>query len=160
MSIRPDCVVTIHYTLKDETGEVLDSSAAGPPLTYLHGHGHLIPGLERALEGKAAGETLSLQIAPADGYGEYDSKLIEQVPRRTLKGISGIKVGMQLRAETESGPRTVWITRLAGDLVTIDGNHPLAGRQLNFEVQIASVRDATQEELTHGHVHGAGGHDH
>lgn len=160
MTIKQDSVVTLHYTLKDDAGDVIDSSASRHPLSYLHGHGNLVPGLERELQGKSAGDKLSVKIEPADGYGAYDRSLVEQVPRRSLKGISNIKVGTQLRGETEQGPRTVTVTRIVGDMVTLDANHPLAGKNLNFEVEITSVRDATEEELTHGHVHGPGGHHH
>jgi FKBP-type peptidyl-prolyl cis-trans isomerase SlyD len=160
MSIQQDSVVSLHYTLKGEDGAVIDSSASGPPLTYLHGHGQLVPGLERELQGKSAGDRLDVTLAPADGYGEYDAELVEQVPRRALKGLSNIKVGMKLRAETEHGPRTVTVTRVAGDMVTLDANHPLAGKSLHFEVEITGVREATGEELAHGHVHGPGGHHH
>ncbi|MGH8259790.1 MAG: peptidylprolyl isomerase [Steroidobacteraceae bacterium] len=160
MTVKPDSVVSIHYTLKDDGGGVLDSSASGDPLTYLHGHGQLIAGLERQLEGKSSGDRLSVSIPPADGYGEYDKSLVQQIPRRTLKGIASIKVGMQLHAQTDQGPRTVTVARLAGDLVTVDGNHPLAGKNLHFDVEVADVREATAEELTHGHVHGPGGHHH
>ena len=160
MAIKQDSVVALHYTLTDDAGEVIDSSASRQPLSYLHGRGNLIPGLERELQGKSAGDKLSVKIAPADGYGEYDRALVEQVPRRALKGITNIKVGTQLRGETENGARTVTVTRIVGDMVTLDANHPLAGKNLNFEVEITSVRDATEEELTHGHVHGPGGHHH
>ncbi len=160
MTVKPDSVVSIHYTLKDDGGEVIDSSAEGDPLTYLHGHGQLIPGLERQLEGKSEGDKLSVTLAPAEGYGEYDDALVQQIPRRSLKGIANVKVGMQLQAQTKHGSRTVTVTRVAGDLVTIDGNHPLAGQNLNFDVEVAGVRDATAEELAHGHVHGPGGHHH
>jgi FKBP-type peptidyl-prolyl cis-trans isomerase SlyD len=160
MTVKQDSVVSIHYTLKGDGGEIIDSSAGSDPLTYLHGHGQLIPGLERQLEGKSRGDRLSVTLAPADGYGEYDKGLVQQIPRRTLKGIANVKVGMQLRAQTDEGPRTVTVTRVTGDLVTVDGNHPLAGKNLNFEVEVANVRDATAEELEHGHVHGPGGHHH
>jgi FKBP-type peptidyl-prolyl cis-trans isomerase SlyD len=159
MTIKSDSVVSIHYTLKDDGGELIDRSA-DDPLTYLHGHGQLIPGLERQLEGRSAGDRLNVTVAAADGYGEYDESLVQQVPRRTLKGIANVKVGMQLRAQTDHGARSVTVTRVAGDMVTLDGNHPLAGKNLNFDVQVASVREATAEELAHGHVHGAGGHHH
>ncbi len=160
MTVKQDSVVTLHYTLKDDGGEVIDSSASGAPLSYLHGHGHLIAGLERELHGKSAGDKLTVTIAPADGYGEYDKTLVEQIPRRALKGISSIKVGMRLRTQTAQGLRTAIVTRVVGDIVTLDANHPLAGKSLNFEVEITDVRDATEEELSHGHVHGPGGHDH
>ncbi len=160
MSIQQDQVVSIHYTLKNDAGEVLDSSAQGEPLTYLHGHGNLITGLERELTGKNAGDRLQVKIPPAQGYGEYDKALIQKVPRRALKGIPKITVGMRLQAQTEHGVRAVTVSHVAGDMVTLDGNHPLAGQNLNFEVEVAEVRPASAEELSHGHVHGPGGHHH
>jgi len=160
MTVTRDSIVTIHYTLRDDAGTIIDSSASGEPLAYLHGHGNLVPGLERELAGKNAGDKLSVKLAAADGYGEYDKQLVQQVPLRSLRGISDLKVGMRLQAQTKQGPRAVTVTRIAGDMVTLDGNHPLAGKSLNFEIEITAVRDATQEELSHGHVHGPGGHHH
>jgi FKBP-type peptidyl-prolyl cis-trans isomerase SlyD len=160
MSITQDQVVSIHYTLRDNAGEVIDASAAGAPLAYLHGRGNLIPGLERELTGKSAGDRLQVKIAARDGYGEYDSALVQRVPRRALKGVPNLKVGMRLQTQGANGARAVTVTQVVGDMVTLDGNHPLAGKNLNFEVQIAAVREATAEELTHGHVHGPGGHHH
>jgi FKBP-type peptidyl-prolyl cis-trans isomerase SlyD len=160
MPIAQNSVVTIHYTLKDDTGEVLDSSRDGDPIAYLHGHGNLVPGLERELEGKNTGDKIVVTVSPENGYGQYDKALVQQVPRRALQGIAKISVGMQLHAQTEQGTRAVKVTRLVGDMVTLDGNHPLAGKNLNFDVEITDVREASEEELTHGHVHGPGGHDH
>ena len=160
MSITHDQVVSIHYTLRDDAGEVIDASAADAPLAYLHGHGNLIPGLERELTGKSAGDRLQVKIAARDGYGEYDSALVQRVPRRALKGVPNLKVGMRLQTQGGHGARAVTVTQVVGDMVTLDGNHPLAGKNLNFEVQIAAVRVATAEELTHGHVHAPGGHHH
>lgn len=160
MQISQDAVVLIHYTLTDDAGKTIDSSAGGEPLAYIHGNGNLIPGLERELEGKGAGDKLDVKIAPADGYGEFDKSLIQQVPRRALKGVGNLHVGMQLHAQSERGTRAVTVTHLAGDMVTLDGNHPLAGQNLNFKVEIVDVRAATEEELAHGHVHGPGGHHH
>ena len=160
MSIAQDQVVSIHYTLKNDAGEVLDSSADGQPLTYLHGHGNLIPGLERELAGKNTGDKLQVKIAPAEGYGEYDKGLVQRVPRRALKGVPNVRVGLRLQAQTEHGPRAVTVTQLTGDLVTLDGNHALAGQNLNFEVEVGEVRAASAEELEHGHVHGPDGHHH
>ncbi len=160
MTIAQNSVVTIHYTLKDDAGEVLDSSREGDPIAYLHGHGNLVAGLERELEGKNTGDKINVSVTPEHGYGEYDKKLVQQVPRRALQGIANVKVGMRLHAQTPEGPRAVTVTRLVGDMVTIDGNHPLAGKNLNFEVEITDVRAATDEELSHGHVHGEGGHHH
>jgi FKBP-type peptidyl-prolyl cis-trans isomerase SlyD len=160
MSIAQNSVVTIHYTLKDEAGEVIDSSRAGDPIAYLHGHGNLVPGLERELEGKNTGDKVNVSVTPDQGYGEYDNNLVQQVPRRAFQGIGNVTVGMRLHAQTPQGPRAVTVTRMVGDMVTIDANHPLAGKNLNFEVEITDVRDATEEELSHGHVHGEGGHHH
>ena len=160
MGITQDQVVSIHYTLKDDGGEVIDRSAEGTPLTYLHGHGNLIPGLERELTGKNTGDRLQVRIAPAEAYGDYDSALVQRVPRRALKGITDIREGMRLQAQTPQGARALTVTNVSGDMVTLDGNHPLAGKSLNFEVEVAGMRDATAEELSHGHVHGDGGHHH
>jgi FKBP-type peptidyl-prolyl cis-trans isomerase SlyD len=160
VSIEANHVVSIHYTLKGDAGEVIDSSAGGEPLAYLHGHGNLVPGLERELTGKNAGDKLQVKVSPADGYGEYDPQLVQRVPRRALKGVGNVRVGMRLHAQTDHGPKPVTVTQITGDMVTLDGNHPLAGKNLNFDVEIAAVRAATEEELSHGHVHGAGGHHH
>ena len=160
MEIMADRVVLIHYTLKDDNGAVLDSSAGGEPLAYIQGHGNLVPGLEKALEGQQEGSTLAVSIAPADGYGVRDEGLIQRVPKRSLQGAGELKKGMQFQARTEDGMRLFTVTAVVGDMVTLDGNHPLADQTLNFDVQIVSVRDATGEELEHGHVHGAGGHHH
>ena len=160
MSIKKDSVVAFNYTLKDDAGEVIDSSPAGEPLAYIHGHGNLVPGLERELEGKTSGERLAVKVTPADGYGEYSKHLVSKIPRRSLKGIAKLSVGMRLHAQTAEGPRAVTVTALTGDMVTIDGNHPLAGKNLNFDIEIVEIRAATEEELAHGHVHGPGGHHH
>ncbi len=160
MAIAQNSVVTIHYTLKDDAGEVIDSSREGDPVAYLHGHGNLVPGLERELEGKSTGDKVNVSVTPEHGYGDYDKQLVQQVPRRALQGIANVRVGMRLQAQTPEGPRAVVITRLVGDMVTIDGNHPLAGKNLNFDVEVTDVREATEEELAHGHVHGEGGHQH
>ncbi|MHB8474814.1 MAG: FKBP-type peptidyl-prolyl cis-trans isomerase [Steroidobacteraceae bacterium] len=160
MEITADRVVTLHYTLKDDAGAVLDSSAGGEPLAYIQGHGNLVAGLEKALEGKQDGNTLAVSVAPADGYGVRDEKLIQRVPKRSLQGSGEIKKGMQFQARTQDGMRLFTVTAVVGDMVTLDGNHPLADQTLHFEVQIIAVRAATTEELEHGHVHGAGGHHH
>ena len=160
MTIAQDSVVTIHYTLKDDAGEIIDSSVSAEPLAYLHGHGNLVPGLERELEGKKAGDKLNVTVAPADGYGEYSKELVQKVPRRALQGIADIRVGLRLQAQTAEGPRTVVITNVTGDMVTLDANHPLAGKTLNFEIEVTDVREPTEEELSHGHVHGPGDHHH
>jgi FKBP-type peptidyl-prolyl cis-trans isomerase SlyD len=160
VDITADRVVTIHYTLKDDSGTVLDSSAGGDPLAYIQGHGNLISGLEKALEGKTGGDKMAVTISAADGYGTRNEALIQRVPRRALQGAGDIRKGMQFQARTEDGMRMFTVTGIAGDMVTLDGNHPLADKTLHFDVEILSVREASAEELEHGHVHGAGGHHH
>jgi FKBP-type peptidyl-prolyl cis-trans isomerase SlyD len=160
VDITADRVVTLHYTLKDDGGSLLDSSAGGEPLAYIQGHGNLVIGLEKALEGKAAGTSLTVVVTPAEGYGTRDESLIQRVPKRSLQGAGTIAKGMQFQARTDDGMRLFTVTAVIGDMVTLDGNHPLADQKLHFDVQIVGVREATTEELEHGHVHGAGGHHH
>ena len=160
MIIEKNRVALIHYTLTDDNGQVIDSSAGGEPLAYIQGHGNLVPGLEKALEGKKDGNTVAVSIAPADGYGVRDEALIQRVPKRSLQGAGEIKKGQQFQARTDDGMRLFTVKAVVGDMVTLDGNHPLADQTLNFDVNIVSVREATSEELEHGHVHGAGGHHH
>lgn len=156
MQIVDRCVVLIHYTLTNDQGEALDSSIGGEPLAYLHGMGNLVPGLEKALAGKKTGDKLSVKVPPEQGYGMRDEKLIQQIPRRAFQGVRELKPGMRFN----SGGGSVTVTRIMGDMVTVDGNHALAGETLNFEVEVTQVREATGEELAHGHVHGTGGHHH
>jgi FKBP-type peptidyl-prolyl cis-trans isomerase SlyD len=153
-------VVLIHYTLKDDAGAVLDSSAGGEPLAYIQGHGNLVPGLEKALEGKQDGSTLAVTVPPAEGYGVRDAALVQRKPKRALQGSGEIRKGMQFQGRTDDGMRLFTVTAVVGDMVTLDGNHPLADQNLHFDIEVVSVRDATAEELEHGHVHGAGGHHH
>jgi FKBP-type peptidyl-prolyl cis-trans isomerase SlyD len=160
VEITADRVVTIHYTLKDDSGAVLDSSAGGEPLAYIQGHGNLVAGLEKALEGKQDGSTLQVVVAPDDGYGKRDEALVQRVPKRSLQGAGDIKKGMQFQARTDDGMRVFTVTAVVADTVTLDGNHPLSGQTLHFDVEVVGVREATHEELEHGHVHGAGGHHH
>lgn len=160
MEIAADAVVLIHYTLKDDSGAVLDSSAGGEPLAYIQGHGNLVPGLEKALEGKQDGSTLAVTVPPADGYGVRDAALVQRMPKRALQGSGEIRKGMQFQARTDDGMRVFTVTAVVGDMVTLDGNHPLADQNLHFDVEVVEVRQATAEELEHGHVHGAGGHHH
>ena len=161
MIIAEDTVVLIHYTLTNDAGEVIDSSAGGDPLAYLHGQGNIIPGLEKALEGRQAGDSLNVRVEPVEGYGLRDEGLVQKVPRRAFGGVADVQPGMQFHAQSSGGhTRVVTVTHVQGDMVTVDGNHPLAGTPLNFEVEITEVREATAEELEHGHVHGPGGHHH
>jgi FKBP-type peptidyl-prolyl cis-trans isomerase SlyD len=158
--VSADKVVLIHYTLKDDAGEVIDSSDGADPLAYIQGHGNLVPGLEKALEGKEQGSKLAVSIPPEEGYGKHDAKLIQRVPKRQLQGAGALKKGMQFQARTEDGVRLFTVTAVVADMVTLDGNHPLADKTLHFAVEVVEVREATEEELEHGHVHGPGGHHH
>lgn len=160
MQIAQNSVVAFHYTLTNDAGEVLDSSEGREPLTYLHGAGNIIPGLEKELEGRSAGDKLNAVVSPAEGYGETQPQLVQEVPRDAFQGVDNVEPGMQFQAQTQGGPLMVTVTKVEGDTVTVDGNHPLAGQTLNFAVEIASVREASQEEIEHGHVHGEGGHQH
>jgi FKBP-type peptidyl-prolyl cis-trans isomerase SlyD len=160
MQIAQNSVVAFHYTLTNDAGEVLDSSEGREPLTYLHGAGNIIPGLEKELEGRAAGDKLTATVEPGEGYGEKQEQLVQEVPRDAFQGVESIEPGMQFQAQTQGGPLMVTVTQVEGDTVTVDGNHPLAGQTLNFAVEIASVREASEEEIEHGHVHGEGGHQH
>lgn len=160
MKIAKDAVVSIHYTLTGDGGETLDSSQGGDPLTYLQGHGNLIPGLEAALEGKEKGNELKVTINPEDGYGPYRDELVQEIPKTNFDPGQPLNVGDQFQVDTEVGPLIVQVSKIEGDNVTIDGNHPMAGKTLNFDVKIEDVRAATDEELAHGHAHGPGGHDH
>jgi len=157
MEIGDKKAVTIHYTLRDDEGKVLDSSEGRDPLTYLHGAGNIVPGLEAALAGKKAGDAVRAELTPAEGYGERDESNVRNLPLRRLPE-GKIAPGMRLRIQTDEGFIVALVTAVRGDYATIDGNHPLAGQTLNFEVDVVEVRDATEEELTHGHVHGPGGH--
>ena len=156
MQVSAQKVVSIHYTLTDNDGTVLDSSSGREPLLYIHGLGHLIPGMEEGIEGRNAGEKLSLKIAPEKGYGVRNDEFVQQVPK-TAFGDQEIQPGMQFEAGTEEQRYIVTVTGIEGDTVTVDGNHPLAGVELNFEVEVIAVREATGEELSHGHVHGEDG---
>ena len=160
MDISADRVVLIHYTLKDDDGTVIDSSDGGDPLAYIQGHGNIVPGLEKALEGKSEGDKVMVAVSPEEGYGRHDPKLIQRVPKRAMQGAGEIRKGMQFQARTEDGMRVFTVTGVVGDMVSLDGNHPLADKTLNFDIDVVSVRDATAEELEHGHVHGVGGHHH
>lgn len=160
MQIANNVVALIEYTLTNDQGEVLDSSVGGEPLGYLHGAGNIIPGLEDALEGKKVGDSFKVSIAPADGYGEQNEALLQVVPREMFQGVEQIEAGMQFHAQTDHGMQVITVAKVEGDNITVDGNHPLAGQTLHFDVKVIEVRAATQEEQEHGHVHGHGGHHH
>ncbi len=160
MKIEKNSVVSIDYTLTDSNGVIIDTSSGREPLTYLHGVGALIPGMETALQGKAAGEKFKITIAPEQAYGQRDESLLRVIAAEELKGVPDLKVGTQLQADTEAGVRVFTVIKIEGDKVGIDGNHPLAGITLNFDLDVKEVREATSEEIDHGHVHGPDGHHH
>lgn len=161
MLIAAQKVVTIDYTLTDDQGNVIDSSKGGEPLAYIHGLGNIIPGLENALEGKKAGDAMNVSVTPTEGYGERDDSLMQAVPREMFEAPDEIQAGMQFHTMTEDGNTVVvTVVEVSPETITVDANHPLAGQQLNFDVTIVEVRDATEDELEHGHVHGEGGHQH
>ncbi len=158
MQVGKNTVVAIDYTLTDDQGEVLDSSKGREPLAYLHGSGNIIPGLEKALEGKETGEAFSVRVPPEEAYGERSDELKQAVPRDMFQGVDDLQVGMQFQANAGGQTQIVTVVGIEGDQVTVDANHPMAGVALNFEVEVKDIREATEEELEHGHVHGAGGH--
>ncbi len=153
MQVSENKVVSIHYTLKNDAGEVIDSSAGRAPLSYLHGMGNLIPGLEKALEGKTSGDHVDVSIAPEEAYGERNEALIQVVPRSAFEGVEEIEPGMQFQAQTPACGQILTIVEVWDDQVVVDGNLPLAGETLHFSVEITEVREATEEELAHHHAH-------
>jgi len=160
MNIAANTVVSIDYTLRNDAGDILDQSSPEAPLSYLHGHNNVISGLEHALLGKAKADRLEASIAPAEAYGEYDAALVQALPRAMFQGVDDIDVGMQFQTQMDGGVQVVTVKEVNDDTVTIDGNHALAGQTLHFDVTVKGVREASQEELDHGHVHGPGGHHH
>ena len=156
MQIAKHKVASIHYTLTDNDGKVLDSSSGREPLHYIQGIGNLIPGMEEGLEGKKQGDKVNLKVSPEKGYGVKSDELIQKVPRSAF-GDQKIEKGMQF--QTEQGG-VVTVTNVGLSEITVDANHPLAGVELNFDVEVLSIREATEDEIAHGHVHGPGGHHH
>jgi FKBP-type peptidyl-prolyl cis-trans isomerase SlyD len=153
-------VVSLNFTVKDTEGQIVDSSEGGAPLVYLHGQNNIIPGLEAALVGKTPGDEFAVTIEPSEGYGEYNEEMVQVVPREAFAGVETIETGMVFTAQTQGGPVQLVVAKIEGDDITVDPNHPLAGKTLNFTGSVIEVRDATEEELAHGHVHGEGGHHH
>jgi FKBP-type peptidyl-prolyl cis-trans isomerase SlyD len=160
MQIGKDKVVVMEYTLTGSDGTVLDTSEGQEPMAYIQGVGSIIPGLESAMEGKASGDHLEVTVQPEKGYGVRDDSLMQTISREQFEGVDDLEVGMQFEAKDDEGEQVVTVIKVEEEAVTVDGNHPLAGETLNFNVDIVEVRDATAEELQHGHVHGPGGHHH
>lgn len=160
MRITDGKVVHIHYTLTDDAGEILDTSAGQEPLVYLHGAGNIIPGLENALEGKTVGDTLTVVVPPEQGYGVRNEELVDTASLSQFPNPEQVEVGVSFRVQMGDMMYVATVTDIAGDTVTFDMNHPLAGVMLNFDVAVVDVKEATPEELAHGHVHAHGGHGH
>jgi len=160
MKIAANCVVSLEYSLHLGDGAIIDSSASGKPLVYLHGSGQIIPGLEHQLEGLTAGEARQLTVAAKDGYGEHDPMAIQQVDKKAF-GDKVLKAGDEFIAvDDQENEIPVRVKAVEGEKVTVDFNHPLAGKPLHFSVKVTEVREATEEERSHGHAHGGDGHHH
>src|SRR5262245_12596148 len=157
MRIQRDRVVRLHYTLRDERGATVESSRGGAPLVYLHGHGQIIPGLERALDGEESGLSTTFTIPAKDAYGEKDPEAAIRAPREELPDELELEPGAEVQAETPDGPVTFTVVSVDDTHAVLDGNHPLAGQALTFDVEVIEVRAATAEEIAHEHVHGEGG---
>jgi FKBP-type peptidyl-prolyl cis-trans isomerase SlyD len=160
VQIENNKVATLHYTLKDSDGNILDQSEDGS-FVYLHGAMNIIPGLESALTDKVAGDSLSVKVAPEEGYGLHEEDRIQEVPKNMFENSDDIQLGMQFHAQGPGGEMLiVTVAEIKDETVVIDGNHPLAGKELNFDVKVVEVREASEEEIEHGHVHGEHGHQH
>ena len=160
MNIAKETVVSIHYTLKDDKGKVIDSSSGGDPLVYLHGASNIIPGLEDALTGKKLGDKLNVTVPPEKAYGQRDERMVQKIPKSQFPDPDRLKPGMQFQVNSNQGPMILTVMGIEGDNIVVDGNPELAGQTLHFEVEVTDVRKATAEELQHGHAHGPGGHHH
>ena len=152
MEIADARVASIHYTLTDDAGQVIDKSPESQPLAYFHGAGNIVPGLEKALAGKKVGDSLKVDVKPEEGYGPRNDALVQQVPRTAFQGVEKIERGMQFHAQTANGPLMVTVVEAGDEQVRIDGNHPLAGQTLHFDVTVDDVREATEEEKQVGRV--------
>jgi FKBP-type peptidyl-prolyl cis-trans isomerase SlyD len=160
MIAEKNMVVSFHYTLSDADGVEMESSREKEPMSYLHGASNIIPGLEQAMEGRAVGDSFSVTVDPENAYGIRNDNNVQRVPLKRLKGIGKILPGQILNLQTQQGPVQVTVLKVGRFNVDVDGNHPLAGKQLTFDVEITGIREATEDESKHGHAHGPGGHQH
>ena len=160
MIAEKDKVIRFHYTLKDSDGKQMETSREKDPMTYLHGANNIIPGLEKAMEGHAVSDEFSVTVAPEDAYGVRNENNVQRVGLKRLKGIGKVSVGQVLNLQTDKGQVQVTVLKVGRFNIDVDGNHPLAGRELTFDVEITEIREASAEELEHRHVHGPGGHQH
>lgn len=152
MQATADTVVSIDYTLTDDEGQVIDTSEGREPLAYLHGHDNIIPGLEKALEGKTEGDALTVKVEPEEGYGPHRQELVQTVSMEAFAGMDKVEPGMKFNAESAQGPLVVKVAKIEGEQVTIDANHDLAGKELNFDVTVREIREASDEEKQSGQV--------
>lgn len=160
MEISNQSVVSFHFTLKNDKGEVLESSVGSEPLVYMHGTGSIVPGLEEALMGRKRGEKLSVVLPPEKAYGQRDERLVQKIPKKEFPQSENLKPGMKFQVNTPNGVMILTVTAIQGTEVVVDGNPELAGMTLHFDIEVTDVRAATAEELEHGHAHGPGGHHH
>ncbi|MDO6561838.1 peptidylprolyl isomerase [Amphritea sp. 1_MG-2023] len=160
MSVTKDKVVQFHYSLSDAEKTIEETTRGGSPMAYLHGHNNMINGLEQAMEGKAVGDIFSITLAPKDAYGELLPDCEQRIPVKHLQGAKKWRPGMVGTVQTEQGQRQVTVVKVGRFMVTVDNNHPLAGKELTFDIEILDIREATAEEVAHGHAHGVGGHHH
>ena len=156
MQITDKLAVSIHYILTNTSGEQLDNSRDEDPMVYLHGFGQIIPGLESALSGKIVGDKFVVTVPAADAYGERRDDMLQVVPMTMFEDVGKVEEGMQFHADASQGVSVVTVTKVDGEDVTIDGNHPLAGEELTFDVEVMDIRPATEDELSHQHIHGEG----
>lgn len=154
-------VVSFHYEVRSEAGDLIDSSQGSEPMTYLEGSGQIIPGLEEELQTMKAGDKKNVKVAPEKAYGQREQEMIFDVPRSKFPPNEKVEIGMKFRAGDPGEPSPVFtVTKVTDENVTVDGNHPLAGQALVFNVEVTGIRDATLDEIKHGHAHGKGGHHH
>lgn len=157
MIIEKNNVVAMDYTLKDDEGNIVDSSNGQQPLEFLCGYQNIIPGLEKALIGKAVGDSIKVSVAPNEAYGDYEPTLVQIVNKNQIDSDDKIEVGTHFQVDTEEGPMIYTVIKVEGENITLDGNHPLAGQTLHFEVEIKAIRESSKEEQEHGHIHSADG---
>ncbi|WP_298774293.1 peptidylprolyl isomerase [uncultured Shewanella sp.] len=160
MSINDDMVVQFNYTLRDEKGDVLETNEGHDPIAYLHGHDNMMPGVEKSIAGKEVGEKFTVTLPAAETYGERNEGAEQRVSVKHLQGAKVWKPGMRALINTDQGQRQVTIVKVGKFMATVDVNHPLAGRELTFDIELLDAREATAEEIAHGHAHGKGGHQH
>lgn len=159
MKVTENAVVTFDYTLKNDKGDVIDTSSGATPLSYIHAGGNIIPGLEKELDGKSEGDQFSATVSPDEGYGTYDDSLVFTVAREKLPKEQTLQNGMQFQTETPQGPRILTLTSFNDSEATLDANHPLAGQTLHFDVTVREVREATDQEIAQGQIHSQDGHE-